>query len=175
MNITIYQNIKQETLGKLNIFTLNLVKSYLKIDDDNDDELLIELINAAVEYAENFVNIQINPVRVSLEYTNIFKDNIVLPHSQILNIENVAIETYGEFKSLEPKYYKLIGKTVSFKFPIYTEKMQITYTTGFRSDQHIPHLLKQGILAHIKAMYYHEPNGLDKVHNYYIPFIQFKL
>jgi len=175
MNITIYNNINSENLEKLDIIKFDAIKSYLKIDDDSDNDLINEICDAAIEYAEQFLNIKINPVKFTLTYSKVFQENIILPHAKILSLESVFIDSYGEYKLLDQKYYKLIGRTVSFKFPVYSDHLEISYTTGFKSAKDIPNMIKQGILAHIKGIYYHEQNHLDKVHNYYTPFIEYRL
>ena len=71
-----------------NIWSIDQVKNYLRISHDYDDELLENLLNTAIEYAENFTGefIYIRDFECIIRKT---PNIIYLKHTQINEIESI--------------------------------------------------------------------------------------
>lgn len=175
MKATLYKTMEINKLYNREVVSVENVKKYLKLDDDSDNSLLEEIIDAAVEYAESYTNLNIHPVEVTLDYDAFFKDCIILPHKCVNKVEAIYITSGREERLLEKKYYTVCGNNIVFKWPVCAEKLKVSYTSGFEGNKKIPSGIKQGILRHIAAIYYHEQSAMKEIHSYYLAYINFNI
>lgn len=169
-----YSNIKYSGLlekNQKNIISLNEFKSYLRIDYEDEDNLLELLINSAYEEVENIIGKSILPQKwkqdvdllldncdsdflFEFPITNNAKVRIPLMHSPVTNVisvwstKNVIDKEYYDIKinksipTLCINSTALIGTAQEKKVSI-----GITYETGIYKDvQYVPDKIKLSVL-----------------------------
>lgn len=145
-------NIKSITAGlSVDLIT---VKNFLKIDFDNDDNLITKLIQTATTQCET----QINKTLIEKTYVyslyEIKEKSIILPYPPIKSIISIKIiDSDGNSTTVEsPLYYlDLIGGIINFKEkPINFYRIDIEYIAGLNE---INNELTQALLMHITRMY----------------------
>lgn len=137
-----YKILHREAQG---ILSLEEVKSYLRISDNLDDNLLTEMIASAINFAENFLDYQIIVKKVSLATSNI--NLLILPLKPAFLIAEVKV---GE-NILGEKQYNLQDNILYFdqKYP----KMKVTYFAGLEDANILPSIIKEALKSHIALMY----------------------
>ena len=130
------------------ILALDDVKSYLRVDHDKDDALILGIIKAAREYAENFCNITI----LKKEFKQI---NHIIHHGKIhlnrmplfsvLSVKADGRKTIKYSANIDDAYVLLLGGFQGMY--VSTE-----YIAGFDSKK-VPESIKTGMLMHIAAIY----------------------
>lgn len=164
---------------------LSDIKRFLRISHMYDDELLIDLLTACVEYAEKFITTTIVPKEILLQTNDFTKSNdiykILLPTSPIINI--LKINAIKELIKLDDEEHKddiveqhafktilcNISNVLSIQSTELHEAFAIRFTAGYNT---IPPLIKQGILLHVAQLYDDQendvtPNHAMKLYNLY--------
>lgn len=147
---TILEQLEQE------IIDLKEVKNYIRITNDNDDELLRSMINSAIQIAENFTNLTLmnKVVEVQISDANILH----LPFTPIKEITNIIIDE--KEISLDQAYIKdNIITLTNHK----ATKLKVNYTAGYEDKDKIPAPIIQGIMLHVASMY--DARGTDMMPN----------
>lgn len=159
------------------ILKLKEVKNFLRISHNYDDSLVKDLIQAAIDYAENFtgkfINIRIVQCsvlqanrKIHVKYTPF---NKVLSAEKILQdgIEDIS-DSIGENNSEE--------SSLEINSIYVDQDMILKFSCGY--GENIPQAIKMGILKHVSAMYELNENSLDpvdEVRNLYLPYRSFKI
>ena len=133
------------------IFDLSEVKNYLRITHNHDDNILRNIIAAAIEVAENFTKTHITRKKIYTKLRGRVKHQITLPHSPALLIEKIL---YKRDKELSKDKYKIIdsGRVIEFTDTHNLYDIEISYIVGVR-EIGLPKSIRQGILLHIAAIY----------------------
>lgn len=135
------------------ICDIKYIKNFLRISHDYDDELIVNLLNTAIGYAEQTIGIKIIESNVTANITN-SRQLIRLRYGHITKFKSVHLVSnnnkiditndFGEIKykfneiKLDPKYIN--------------QSLLITYVAGYNSNN-IPNDIKHGIMVHIARMY----------------------
>lgn len=130
------------------------IKRHLRIDNDfvDDDNYLIQIRNAAVQLAENYLNKAIckteNELRIhdfNSDTIKIYEGNF-LSMISVLNALNVAITT-AYTTNVHYDYFTIEWDEYVCSDPIY-----LNFYTGYNEDA-TPELIKQGILIKVADLY----------------------
>lgn len=117
---------------------LGLVKDYLRIDHDEEDEMISTMLFAAIDYAEKFIRRSI----IKKEYELITKGNsIKLPNPPIIEVKSVTVDGEDvEFEFEEPNHLKIdnFGKVI------------VRYEAGY---DELPKAIEQALLM-LTSHYY---------------------
>jgi len=169
-----YQILKKENAA---VLTVEEVKNFLRLSHDYDDFLVKDLIQAAIDYAENFTGKFIN-VRTTECFVSKSDKEIRIkyaPLNTVLSVEKIVkgnpediSDSFGEI-NLDSALLKINPKYVG-------EDLVIKFDCGYKEK--VPYAIKMGILKHVSAMYELNENSLDpveEVRNLYLPFRLFKI
>jgi uncharacterized phiE125 gp8 family phage protein len=154
-----------------NIWSLEAIKNNLRITHDHDDAVIENLIDAAVNAAENFTSLSLKLRNIKLVvYRYDQARGVKLKYSPVFAINTINEKDVGPDEYyIDRDLYKLYIKP-----HINTDKtLTITYQAGFTQSL-IPAGVKQGILAHIANMYdkSEELGGVlsEVIRSYYMPY-----
>jgi uncharacterized phiE125 gp8 family phage protein len=133
---------------------LNIVKNFLRVDFNDDDGLIINIIKTATNQCEAYINktlVERTYVYSLYKLKNIF---FTLPYSPIKSIIDVTIlNLNGKNATLDSSDYILDTVNSTLNFQKKLEKfyrLDVEYKAGLIS---IDNELIQAILAHISRMY----------------------
>ena len=137
--------------------TLTEAKLYLRIDNTNEDTLITDLITAARMIAESWLKRSLINQTWKLAFDLGIPESIWLPMGPVTSLVSLIIQNQdGTTTTPDSSSYwlnaaqnALVMNTILTGFQI-----QVTYNTGYGADETtIPRPIKQGLLAHIAAMY----------------------
>lgn len=135
------------------VIKLTEIKNFLRIDFDDDDNLLKELLKSAIKQCELYISKSLVQKIYKFSIYNSINNNLVeLPYPPIISIESVSIIDKNN-NSINYINYLLdtISNTIIFNvLPSNFYRIDITYKSGYAE---IPDDIKQGLLFHISKMY----------------------
>jgi uncharacterized phiE125 gp8 family phage protein len=133
--------------------TLVEAKNFIRVDYALDDNLITDIIKAATEQAEKYLNRSITTKTVKFSYTS-FSNRVMLPYPPYQSITAVTVKYRGESTVLvaDSDYYLSGVKDLSIEFERYYREYEliIDATVGYLS---VPLTIKQGVLKLIARMY----------------------
>ena len=143
-------NIK--SYSSIPIIELSEVKNFLKVEFEEDDNLIKNLINTAIFQCEKIIN------KSLLEKTYIYsiytyQKKIILPYPTIKTINKIEIITKNNSSLLDTNEYFIdnVSNSIIFKNNIQSVyRIDIEYTTN---SNLIENDLKQALLMHIAQLY----------------------
>ena len=160
-----------DTAPTLQLINVSQAKKFCRIDDDDSDAILTDLIAGAVSTAEAFLQMSLLPTiwRYTLDG---FPACIVLPIGPVLTTDALAI-TYvdsagasqplassdyqirlGESAEISPGYSKSWPATQPGTYDAVT----VTFTAGYASAAAVPAAIKQGVRLIIGDFYENREN-----------------
>lgn len=145
-------NIKEES-ENLPV-DLSLVKNFLKIDFDNDDELIKKMIKTALDQCETNINKTIVNKTFIYSLYEMKYNTLILPYQPIISIENINITYLNQVQTTLPDtnyFLDTVGGILNFKNKLNNfYRIDIEYKAGTTK---INDELIQAILMHIARMY----------------------
>ena len=169
--------IQSELIGIVpqNFISLESVKSYLRVEHNNDNKILQLFISAGLESCENFTGLSLLSRKVKDAVLNRFSRTLMLlcrPVKSILEV-HIAGEPYSVDEIILNKSEGMvILPKVSFN-----RQVEIMYMSGYEKVEFIPQSLIQGILMHIAEMY--DSGSLKSINQdlekLYKPYVRYKL
>ncbi len=137
--------------------SLDEAKTYLRIDGENEDDLINSMISAARITTEKYIGLSIISQKIKLSYDECVPTEIILPYGPVTAIDSVTIIDTDENDNLldNSNYYLSAGKvSLIFNQQPYGRRTEIIYSTGLATDESdVPAILKQGLFAHIAGLY----------------------
>ena len=133
---------------------LDAVKTYLKIDNDIEDQLLLTLIAAAINQCEECTGLALSKTQWEVTY-KVFHDvdEIILPRKPVANILSVyGCYHNGERSEIDKKLYYLFENRLTFKQSLSFTKLSINFEAGYDNDT-APADIKAILFEHIADMY----------------------
>lgn len=135
-----------------NIIDLAEIKNFLRIDFDDDDNLLKELLKTAVKQCELYISKSLSEKNYKLSVYECTTNTLNLPYPPVISVNSITIiDKYNN--NIEYTNYLLdtISNKIIFRnLPSNFYRIDIIYTSGYTK---IPDDIKQGILFHISKMY----------------------
>ena len=135
-----------------NIIDLAEIKNFLRIDFDDDDNLLRELLKTAVKQCELYISKSLSEKNYKLSVYECATNTLNLPYPPVISVNSITIiDKYNN--NIEYTNYLLdtISNKIIFRnLPNNFYRIDIIYTSGYTK---IPDDIKQGILFHISKMY----------------------
>lgn len=180
-NITQIPYLDLITAPSVEPVTLNEVKLALRIDNNDEDGLLINMIRAAREAAENYLRRSLITQTWQLQYDSCVPNRVALPKGPVQSIESVKIidSDWNETTMSDAAYYLNAGKEILvFEVSPIGMIIQIRYVTGYGEMENVPQQIKQGMLNHIANMYEDRVGGgtlTEVIKSQYAPFKLFRL
>jgi len=136
--------------------TLIEAKLYLRVDHANEDTLVSDLITASRMMAEGWLSRSLMPQSWKLAYDDGIAECIALPMGPVTGITSVTVfASDGTSQAINASYYWLNAakNALVMNSALLGFRVEIIYATGYASAGDIPRPIRQGMLAHIAAMY----------------------
>ncbi len=130
------------------------VKLFLKVDYDDEDDLILRTFKTAIKQCELSIGKSILKKKYQYSFYNEIENSTRLIYGPIINIENVKVITNNnEEKNINSDYYKLdtVSDKIIFKNkPSNFYRIDIIYTAY---EENISEDIKQGILFHTAKIF----------------------
>lgn len=134
-----------------NFLDLEEIKKYLRVDFNEDDDVLVSLAIAVCEKAESFMSINLLERSVKQVVSGVFTSSIKLYQEPVIKVENVLIGDNAI--SSQEWIFNLHNNYVDFNSGVQSSsQITIDYISGF-TQRNISHAIKIGILEHIEFLY----------------------
>jgi uncharacterized phiE125 gp8 family phage protein len=151
---------------------IDQLKNRLKIEHEEEDQLLQSYIDTSIQIAEHFTNLAIRIKRIEYK-TRPVMGKIMLPMLPAMELEKITLENLGVENNDQP----LDEVTNQAKLNIeqgciyikHNAYCQVIYKCGFAKGN-IPYSLQHGILLHACLMYENllsDSQELEKVFSFY--------
>ena len=145
----------QDQFVEIDFLTLAMVKKILRINSDDDDELLLNMIYAVCDRAEGILGFNIRRRLVTQRFHG-EKKILKLKHLPVMELKHVsAITAKGIKKVFNTKHYKLSDDGKSIEMIIQNlsyHEVIVVYDCGYNART-IPAMIRQGLLCHLAALY----------------------
>ena len=143
-------NIKNESSNL--VAELATVKKFLKVDFEDDDELIKKLIITATNQCETYIDKTLTKKTYVYSIYSLKNESIFLPYPIVISIDKVEVVSADNKKEeFSDYFFDNVGGIVNFvNKPSNFYRIDITYTAGATliNDEII-----QAILMHIARMY----------------------
>jgi len=139
--------------------TVEEAKIFLRIDSDEEDELLSSLISAARLYAEKYTARSFITQTWEIK-THVIANKLYLPYPPVQRIDSITVN--GE--ALPDNRYALLPEDILYVItPVYTTKadgIAITYAAGYgNTAEDVPRDIRQAILITVAGLYENRESG----------------
>lgn len=171
MNNNYYKNIEIVKQSGNELIGLDEAKEFLRINADDNNPLINNLIKQARKYAENLCNLSLVDKIYAITYNVIKEYEIILPYGPVAKIEKIEYLIGGTkipftnyFFNIDLQELYLGSKNIAHS------GLTITYSTQF-DESHIHYdEIKSVLMMHINLLYkYRLPDSdlLRKINNLY--------
>lgn len=136
--------------------TLTEAKTYLRVDAAAEDVLIADLITAARMTAEDWMKRSLISQSWKLAYDDCLEECVSLPMGPVSAVTSVtAVNRDGGTLAISADgYYLSADKTqLMLDSPVFAFRVEVIYATGYGNAAAVPRPIKQGLLAHIAALY----------------------
>lgn len=136
--------------------TLAETKLYLRVDGNEEDALINDLISASRQHAEQYLRRSLMTQGWKLAVNEECPEVLVLPMGPVQSVTSVSIfDTNGIETALVSSRYRLNAaqNALLFDGQVTGHRVEIRYQTGYGGASDIPKPLKQGMLQHIAELY----------------------
>ncbi|HJD66286.1 MAG TPA: head-tail connector protein [Rickettsia endosymbiont of Bembidion nr. Transversale] len=155
------------------VWSLEQVKNYMRVEANYDDDLILGLIDAAITAAENFTKLNFISKQIKFVCNIYGKREFLLKYNPVLRILKVTKKFKDQENELTLDDYIIDQNILALTKSLNNEELTVEYISGYDKDN-IPHAIKHGIMLHIAEMYDRQAQncaGLSKeVKNLYLPY-----
>lgn len=139
------------------LITIDEIKHYLRIESDNndDDEMLVSIIEAAVQAAEKYLGFYLNLCEVEQLQQDFYGGIVELKYRPVVELKQVFTWQDNVRKLLDKGlyYFDLRLARVELRTPLIGGNIGIVYKAGYDNHGLIDAPIKLGILNHIASLY----------------------
>lgn len=166
---------RQSKLGDLPV-TLEEVKSFLRIENNQGDKLIEDLISAVTDYAEWHMERSLVRQTWQISCEGHIPRRIYLKYGPVTSIRLISA-TMSNSESRNPGYYfSDIGNYIELKDYFNAVRVDIQYEAGY---QNVPEQIKLGLIQHVSALYKDREidigSHLTEVKKFYSPFRELRV
>lgn len=136
--------------------TLAEAKLYLRVDHDDEDALITDLITTVRMAAESWLRRSLISQSWQLAYDSGIGECVGLPMSPVTGIDSVVlVNRDGTTATVDSDAYWLNAAKDALEMdsPLIAHRVEINYDTGYGNAAAVPKPIKQGMLCHIAALY----------------------
>jgi len=144
--------------------TLTETKLYLRVDHNDEDAPINDLIVAARMVAESWLKRSLITQTWKLTYDDCLHDETPLPMGPVASITSVVIvnrDNSSQTVNVDEYYLNAAKNKLIIEGSLVGFKIEISYSAGYGSASFVPKPIKQGMLAHIAYMYDERGNGCN--------------
>ena len=148
--------LEQLTPPAMEPITLTQAKNWLRIDHNQDDSLLQELIIAVRRHAESFMRRALVSRTYKVSMVGYLPNVVRLPMMPVQSIEAITLlDEQQNATVLDAADYRILpgAQYVQLEQSVLSHRVEIEYTAGYGTADDIPEELKQGMLMHLAALY----------------------
>lgn len=135
------------------------VKSFLRIDGNDEDTLLGELITTARILAEELTGRSLMTQRWKIAYDNNVPQTISLPYGPLQSVISVSVVSEEEVASaVDSGTYHVNAnqRELVFETMPWGHRIEIVIETGYGDESSdVPSAIRQGMLVHVANLYEH--------------------
>ena len=143
-----------------NLIDVAKITQILKIQHDNDNEILLDIASSVLEQVENFTSKFIMPRQIDVLVSN-FSGNLIR-----LKIEPISSIIYITADEEEVGDYHLDNGKILFKETLNSKELNIRYIAGYKNPEEVPKFLIQNMILHIINIYENPRESQDLVKLY---------
>ncbi|MEY4463223.1 MAG: hypothetical protein RLZZ81_194 [Pseudomonadota bacterium] len=155
------------------VWSLEQVKNYMRVEASYDDDLIVGLIDAAITAAENFTKLNFISKQIKFICNISGKGKFLLKYSPVFQILKVTKKIRNRNNYLTSDDYMIEQDIFTLNKALNNEELTVEYISGYDKNN-IPHAIKHGIMLHIAEMYDRQATnciGLSQeVKNLYLPY-----
>ena len=136
--------------------TLADAKAYLRVTHASDDMLIRDLIVGVRMTAEQWLKRSLLTQAWKLAYDDYTPECLPLPMGPVNSITSVVIinrDATSQTVDSSLYYLNAARDTLIFNSALVGFRIEVTYATGYGNADTVPMPIKQGMLAHIAALY----------------------
>lgn len=139
------------------IITLAEAKLFLRVDGNEEDSLISDLITAAREKSEAWLRRSLLTQRWQLQQAFVPAQRVKLPLGPIQEIESVSTTRLGQTTTLTSLQYRYFPESQELEIDagMDADRVTVTYISGYTDASKIPAAIRQGVL-HTLSHYYHQ-------------------
>lgn len=148
--------------------SLDEVKLYLRLDGNEQDGLLSQLIVSVRQAAEKYLKRSLITQSWLLAFDNCAPTTVLLPKGPVQSVTSVKIVARdgGETILATTGYYLNAGREkLVFDTPPVGHIVEVLYVTGFGAPADVPESVKQGMLSHIADLFDRRADGTSLPQN----------
>lgn len=143
--------------------TLEETKLYLRVDSEDEDDLITSLITVARQAAETYMRRSILTQSWVVAFDDYAPAEVNLPRGPVQEITSVKLisQDGGESIVSSATYYLSAGREkLCFNASPIGHIVEILYVTGYEDASDVPAAIKQGMLAHIAELFENRPGSV---------------
>ncbi len=136
--------------------SLDEAKLYLRIDSQEEDLLINDLIVSARLTAEQWLKRSLINQSWKLAYDACLPECVGLPMGPVNSVTSVTVvnrDNTTQAVDASTYYLNAAHDTIVFQSAVIGFRIEIIYATGYGTASAVPRPIKQGMLSHIAAMY----------------------
>ena len=156
------------------VWSLEQVKNYMRVEVSYDDDLIIGLIDAAITAAENFTKLNFILKQIKFICNISGKKEFLLKYNPLIKITKIKKQFKDQENDLAAGDYAIEQNLLTLNKALSNEELTVEYISGYDKNN-IPHAIKHGIMLHIAEMYDRQATncvGLSKEVKIYICLIE---
>ncbi|MCC8419157.1 MAG: head-tail connector protein [Rickettsia endosymbiont of Glossina mortisans submortisans] len=145
-NFQIIETFPQE------VWSLEQVKNYMRVEASYDDDLIIGLIDAAITATENFTKLNFISKQIKFICNISGKKEFLLKYNPLIKITKIKKKFKDQENDLTANDYAIEQNLLILNKALSNEELWVEYISGYDKNN-IPHAIKHGIMLHIAEMY----------------------
>lgn len=136
--------------------TLAEAKLYLRVDTDDDDSAIGDMIVAARLAAEQSLKKSLITQSWKLAFDDYLPEKVALPMGPvdaITSVKTIDRDENEQIISADVYYLNAAKDMLMLDSILFSFRVEIVYQTGYGAAADVPEAIRHGMLAHIAAMY----------------------
>lgn len=134
---------------------LSDAKLFLRVDHTDEDSLISQLVVTAREVAETYLRRSLITQTWQVAFDGYAPSFVELPMSPLQSITSVkSVTRAGVETVIDNSNYYTSGDAICFDAAPIGHAVEVVYVAGYGDDaEDVPQPIRQGILAHVGALY----------------------
>lgn len=153
-------SLKRIEASDLCPFDIEEVKSYLKIDHNLEDQIILKIMKAVVNEFEDYTAVALMSQKWRIVYKNVDRKILSFPIKPVIKIIKIEKADFYSHES-QPMSYQFIQDALLIGYVSTSEFITVDFIAGLYPQNHfIPENIKIALLEHIAFLY--ENRGIAK-------------
>ncbi|MCH2548121.1 MAG: phage head-tail connector protein [Alphaproteobacteria bacterium] len=160
---TLNYALKRTTQPQAEPLSLAEAKLFLRVDGSAEDGLIMDMMVAVREAAEDYLHKSLVTQNWTMALEGYAPSRVVLPKGPVQSISEVRTrDRNGNEAVVDASLYHLsdVENAIHFESAIIAHEVKVTYVCGYGDAQDVPYAVRQGMLAHLVALYEDRLGGM---------------